>query len=94
MSRASVFGILLLISLVLVSALSVVHAKYNSRKLFVELQQLSRDRDAIDVEWGRLQLEFAALGTHGRVERIAASRLQMSLPKPDAVVVLRSNDGR
>jgi len=84
----------MLILLVLISALSVVHAKYNSRKLFVELQQLSRERDVIDVEWGRLQLEFAALGTHGRVERIAAGRLQMSVPKPGAVVVIRSNDGR
>ena len=42
---------------VLMSALGVVYTKHESRKLFVELDRLKTERDQINVEWGRLQLE-------------------------------------
>ena len=40
----------LLIVLVVLSALGVVYAKHQSRKLFVELQALHKTRDAMDIE--------------------------------------------
>lgn len=79
----------LLAVLVLVSALAVVYAKHESRKLFVELQNLETERDDMDVEWGQLQLEQSTLTTHGRVEKNASERMRMSIPAPDAVVILR-----
>jgi cell division protein FtsL len=87
--RVQIAVLLALILAVVVSAVGVVHAKYQSRELFVTLQELIRERDAIEEEWGRLQLELGSWGTHVRVERLARDRLQMRLPRADEVVVLR-----
>jgi cell division protein FtsL len=74
---------------VLLSALAVVYAKYESRMLFAELQTLKQDQDRMDVEWGQLQLEQSTWATHGRIESIARERLGMVLPETDQVVVIR-----
>ncbi|MDH5324306.1 MAG: cell division protein FtsL [Gammaproteobacteria bacterium] len=62
------------------SAMSVVNSKHQSRKAFVELRALQAVRDEMQVNWGRLQLEQAAWSTHGRVEHIATSKLEMQMP--------------
>ena len=81
--------ILLLTSLVVTSALAVVYAKFESRVLFAELQQLNKVQDRLDVEWSQLQLEQSTWAAHGRVERTANKRLGMLLPEPARVVVIR-----
>ncbi len=80
--------IAVLLLAVLASGIGVVHAKYMSRKHFVELQMLLAERDAADVEWGRLQLEQSTWGTHGRVERLARKRLDMHMPVAREVVII------
>ena len=80
---------LLLVVLVLASALGVVYAKHESRRLFVELRELQAARDRMDVEWGRLQLEQSSLISHGRLEMRARQDLDMRLPAADAVVILQ-----
>ncbi|MEX0731515.1 MAG: cell division protein FtsL [Aquisalimonadaceae bacterium] len=72
-----------------VSALGVVYSKHESRQLFAELEELNRTRDALNAEWGMLQLEQGAWATHGRVERIASERLDMTLPGGGDVIILR-----
>jgi cell division protein FtsL len=89
MSRARLFLLLFLGVSVLVSAMGVVYAKYTSRRYFVQLQTLQAERDAIEVEWGRLQLEQSTWATHGRVARIAGRKLQMHLPKAEEMMVVR-----
>lgn len=79
-------GVLLL--LVMGSAVGVIYTKHESRKLFVELQQLNREVDELNVDWGRLQLEQSAWSSHGRVEKIARKRLAMELPEADKVVYI------
>lgn len=63
--------VMILALLVLASSLGVVYAKHQSRKLFVELDTLKKERDEMNVEWGQLQLEQSTLATHGRIEHIA-----------------------
>lgn len=89
MTRGQLFMLTVLALGVLASALAVVYAKYESRREFVALQQLREQRDQADIEWGRLQLELGAWGTHGRVERIARDRLTMHQPRTGDVVVIR-----
>lgn len=72
-----------------VSALGVVWAEHQSRKLFVELEGLTQERDAMNVEWGQLLLEQNTLASHGRLEEIARSRLGMSIPNQDSIVVVK-----
>ncbi len=50
-------AILLLATLTLLSALTVVYVKYDLRLNFNRLQQEFREQDRLDVEWSRLQLE-------------------------------------
>jgi cell division protein FtsL len=73
---------------ILGSALAVVYTKHETRRLIAELQTLQAERDRMDVEWGRLQLEQSTLATHGRIEAIAHEKLRMSIPAQQAVVMV------
>jgi len=88
MTRADLFLIITLVFAVVGSGIAVVHAKYQSRQLFVALQELRRDRDSVDMDWGRLQLELGTVGNPALMEKLARSRLDMRMPKPVDVVVL------
>jgi cell division protein FtsL len=88
MTLGQLVGLVLLILAVVGSGIAVVHAKYESRSLFVQLQALRAERDRADMEWGRLQLELATRGALGRVMRIADERLQMQVPPPEQIVVV------
>ena len=79
---------------VLSSALGVVLVQHEVRKLFVESQELIREQDRLDVEWGMLQLEEGAWGTAVRVERVARERLQMRMPDRNEMVIIERQDKR
>lgn len=79
----------LLVLLVIGSAISVVYAKYSSRQLFVNLQNQGRERDRIDMDWGKLQLEYGTVGAPMRVESMAHDDLKMRLPRAEEVVVIK-----
>ncbi len=72
----------LLFVAVLATAIGLVYSKHQTRKLFVELQQLNKEVVSLNTEWGQLQLEQSAWSDHGRIERIARERL--GLVNPDA----------
>jgi cell division protein FtsL len=69
-----------LLALVLLSALNVIWVRHETRVLFVELQSLQSQRDELNVDWGRLQLEQSAWATKARIERIARDELKMQRP--------------
>jgi cell division protein FtsL len=74
--------------LLLGSAVGVVWTKHQARSLFIELQGLTAERDALDIEWGQLKLEQSAWSTHGRVEQTARVGLQMVIPRPNEVHIV------
>jgi cell division protein FtsL len=80
--------ILVLAIAVMVSAIASVYAKHESRKLFTELQALSTDRDEMEVEWGKLQIEQSTWSTYGRVEQMARDQMDMHVPSTDQVNLL------
>jgi cell division protein FtsL len=85
-SEAWVLGLLGLA--VTCSAVGVVYAKYLTRSEFVELQGLNGERQRLEVEWGKLRLEEAALTTQPRVEERARKLLNMHLPNRGEVKVI------
>ncbi|HEX7029731.1 MAG TPA: cell division protein FtsL [Gammaproteobacteria bacterium] len=87
-ARRGVVALLLVASVI--SALAVVRARHGNRTEFVELQRLEARRDALEVEWGKLQLEQSAWATHGRIERVAREELGMEMVRADDVVVLKN----
>lgn len=73
-------GLAVLLALNMGTALAVVYTTHENRQLFVTLERLDKERDALNVEWGRLELEQGVWGRHSRVERIARERLHMVMP--------------
>ena len=88
MIRRSLPMLLILALGVIGSAMAVSYTKFVNRKLFVELHDLRMQRDALDVEWGRLRLEQSAWATHTRVEDVARERLDMRIPGAAEVILL------
>ncbi|HRQ64295.1 MAG TPA: cell division protein FtsL [Xanthomonadaceae bacterium] len=82
-------GVALLLAAVVASAVAVVYARHQSRALFIDLRALEHERDELNVEFGRLQLEQATWAETNRVEQIARSRLGMRPADPAATVVIR-----
>lgn len=71
-----------------VTALQVVLHQHEARKTFVAVQALERERDQLDEEWGRLQLEQSTWATDARVEEAARTRLDMLEPDASALVLV------
>jgi cell division protein FtsL len=74
---------------VLGSAVQVIYARHNARAMFVHLEKLNAERDSLEMEWGRLQLEQSYWSSHAFVERVANSKLQMNLPQTREVRIVR-----
>jgi cell division protein FtsL len=74
---------------VLGSAMQVIYARHKARDIFVRLEKLNAERDSLEMEWGRLQLEQSYWSSHAFVERVANAKLQMSLPQTRDVRIVR-----
>ena len=74
---------------VMACSLTVIELRHHNRLLFAELQTVTRERDALNTEWGQLLLEQGAWSEQRRVEETARARLGMALPAGDQVVVVR-----
>lgn len=75
--------------MVLSSAITLVYSKHQSRKLFVELQELKHQVNELNTEWGQLQLEQSTWSGHGRIEQVARERLSMVMPNAEEVVFIK-----
>ncbi len=89
MSVGKLSALAALVMAVVVSAVGVVYVQYEVRVLFAKKQSLLARRDALNVEWGKLQLEQSTWGTQSRVEHVARQKLEMINPSPDSVVFVR-----
>ena len=87
--QGSYLGIVSLSLLIFASSMGVIYSKHTSRQLFAQLQSLQNMRDELHVEWSQLLLEQGTWATDVRVERVAREHLNMMVPSPDKVVVLR-----
>jgi cell division protein FtsL len=89
-SRRILFVLLPILWLaVLASAVGVIYARHQARNLFVHLEKLNAERDALDMEFGRLQLEQSAWSSNAFVEHVASAKLQMNLPQTRDVRIVR-----
>jgi cell division protein FtsL len=84
--QAAVIG---LWATVLASAAGAVYVKHEARTLFVELEKLNADRDELNIEWSRLQLEQSAWSAHAFVEQVADRQLHMTIPSTTDVKILQ-----
>ena len=87
-SKSAIVCGVLAVSVVL-TAIVCVYARHESRRQFGQLQQLIAQRDALEVDWGRLQIEQSTWSTHARVESLARKKMGMRSPPPDEIKVVR-----
>ena len=73
---------------VVVSGLWLVEAKHEARQLFAELEELKREQDRLQVDWGRLQIEESTFGTQSRIESLALEEIDLGMPRNDQIVVV------
>jgi cell division protein FtsL len=71
-----------------ISAIALVYTKHESRNLFVELEQLTTERDALNIEWGQLQIEQSTWATHARIERVAMEELSLKRPQATEIYLI------
>lgn len=82
------FYSMVLMLLVMASAIACIYAKHESRKQFTELQRLIEERDRMEVDWGRLQIEQGTWSTYARVEQVAREKMNMRLPRAEQINLL------
>jgi len=72
-----------------ISAIAVVYSRHQHRQSYAALTRLERERDRLNIEFGRLQLEQATLAESQRVNKIARDRLGMYVPEITDIVLVR-----
>ena len=70
------------------SAIALVYTKHESRKLFVELEGLTLERDNLNIEWGQLQIEQSTWAQHARIEQVATDDLLLVRPATTDIFVI------
>ena len=68
----------LLTTLLVGCALSVVNARYQARHLLIELERLQQHARQLDIDWDQLQLDQSRLAKNERIEQIARTDLNMT----------------
>jgi cell division protein FtsL len=89
MKAVGAIGLLLLLVAVLASAIGVVWTRHESRVLFVDLTRLQNQRDELNIEYGRLELEQATWAEPRRIDDEARQKLGMVAPKPQDIQLVR-----
>ncbi|WP_072754803.1 cell division protein FtsL [Thermomonas hydrothermalis] len=72
-----------------VTALLIVRDRHAHREAFIELTRLEKQRDELNIEFSRLQLEQATWAESNRVDQVARTRLGMVFPRSEDIVVVQ-----
>jgi cell division protein FtsL len=75
--------------LFMMAAMSLVTARYQSRHLFIQNEQLRTQEAELDVAWRHLQLDRAELSRNARVDLIAREQLGMVPISPKRTLYVR-----
>jgi cell division protein FtsL len=87
-TRQPVVLVLVFAVVCVMSALALVYTKHESRRLFVELESLTQERDELNIEWGQLQIEQSTWATHARIEQVATDDLALVRPDSTEIFVI------
>ncbi|WP_020394270.1 cell division protein FtsL [Thiolinea disciformis] len=81
--------LVMLYVIVITLAVMVAANRHEARQLFVEVQQLERDRDQLNATWSRYVLEQSTQLNQLHVESRAVESLNMQKPVADNTRVIR-----
>ena len=78
--------------LIFLSGLGEVYLEHQKRILFIEYQSLIKERDTLKTDWQRIQIELSQLSSGLRLEDIARSKVNMSIPNPNSINIIDLNE--
>ena len=81
--------ILVLLAGVIGCAFGVVYTRQESRRMFTEYNELTKERDRLNYEFGRLELERATKAEINGIEKVARESLGMISPSSANTVVIK-----
>lgn len=87
-SRQPLVYVAVLALVCVVSSLALIKTKHEARKLFIQLESLTDERDRLNIEWGQLQIEQSTWATHARIEQVATEDLSLVRPEADDIFVI------
>jgi cell division protein FtsL len=70
------------------SGVWIVAAKHESRQLFAELQELEREQDRLQIDWGRLQIEQSMRAASAEIESRARDELGLAEPSDTQMKII------
>ncbi|MCH7821175.1 MAG: cell division protein FtsL [Proteobacteria bacterium] len=70
------------------SAMAVIYTKHESRNLFIELEELTQERDELNIEWSQLQIEQSTWAAHARIEQVATDDLSLVRPQTTEIYIV------
>ena len=79
-----------LLVVVILSGVGVVYSKYQSRLLFDKIEKNRKQQDAIEAEWGRLQLELGTRTNYSSIEKKAKTKLHLHRPQASEINVIET----
>ncbi|WP_249352455.1 MULTISPECIES: cell division protein FtsL [unclassified Rudaea] len=83
------FIILVLLAGVIGCAFGVIYTRQESRRLFSEYNELTKERDRLNYEFGRLELERATKAEINGIEKTARTDIGMVSPSAANTVVIK-----
>jgi cell division protein FtsL len=82
---------ILVAAVLMVSAISLVTARYQARQLYVELDRSRTQALNFDIEWRQLQLDRAEQARNANVDKLAREQLKMTSIVPDRTIYINQS---
>jgi len=82
---------ILVAGVLMISAISLVTARYQARQLYVELDRSRTQALNFDIEWRQLQLDRAEQARNANVDKLARERLKMTSIVPDRTIYINQS---
>jgi cell division protein FtsL len=76
----------------MICAIALVTAQHRARHAVQASEVALKHARALEIEWGRLQLEESTLSRLDRIERIALARLHLTVPTAEQVRLARAGE--
>lgn len=83
------FTIFTLLILIFLSALGLIYTRHQNHLMFMQIQQLSQQRDELNEQWRQLRLEHSTLTQQARIEHLAKQKLNMHVPQPHEIMIIK-----
>ena len=84
----------LLFTLVCIFGVGIVYLEHQKRELFSDYQNLIKERDVIQVEWKKLQIQSSESSSGLRLENIARSKANMKTLDAGAINIIDINENQ